>query len=172
MLIDSSYFTRGSRRIYNATAGTGSGMPNPAAAEVNAAIESFVAELQEEYLRLMLGAEVGNKVHCYLVCKDEDESTPKVDTYEAVCDQLKESFADYVFFDILRETQTTATVTGLVRLKCANEYITPLAKQTRTWNRMVERNRDFMQWTLSDNCPLKGICITNEMLTKVNYFNL
>lgn len=173
MLIDSSYFTKGSRHILNATLGTSERLPNPNAGEVNAAINAYVEEYQEEFLTLMLGSRIGNKANAYLACVDEDgDRAVMIESYEELLPRLKESFADYVFFHILRSSQTQSTVTGLVRLKCANEYVAPIQRQVDVWNRMVDRNRRFAEWSQSEECPLDGIKVDEELLTKINNLNL
>lgn len=171
MLIDCSYFTKGARHILNANATLGT-LPHSNAAEVNDTIEAFIAEHQEDYLVAMLGKTIGNKVNAYLVCLDEDEKPTHHDNLDAVCDCLRDSFADYVFFHILRDTNTQGTVSGLVRLKCANEYVAPIVRQVNIWNTMVNKHRRFAEWCSSSDCTMAGISIDSEMLTKINQFNL
>lgn len=169
MLIDCSYFTKGSRRILNASMGT---MPNPNATEVNEAIEAYISEYQERFLCRMLGNVNGNKVHTYLVCLDEDENPKHKEHFDEVCERLKESFADYVFFHILRDANTQSTITGLVQLKCTNEYVAPIRRQVLVWNDMVERNRMFAEWVKTSECKISGISVSEEMKTRINQFNL
>ncbi len=169
MLIDCSYFTKGSRHIHNASLGT---TPNPHAIEVNEAIEAYISECQEEYLVKMLGSTLGNKVNAYLVCMEEDEDPKHNADIDAVCERLREPFADYVFFHILRDMNMQSTITGLVRLKCANEYVAPIRRQVSVWNSMVNKNRLFAEWCGSKDCTLPGISIDDEMLTKINVLNL
>jgi hypothetical protein len=168
MLIDVSYFTAGPRHILNASLGI---MPNPNAQEVNAAIEDYISYYQEGYLREMLGEALGNKVNAYLVCKDEGDDLNK-EHFETLCDQLRQSFADYVFFKMMRDAQDQATITGLMRLKSANNYVAPINRQVGTWNAMVERNLRFVGWCKSSECPFPNIRTTRNMLTKINSFNL
>lgn len=171
MLIDCSYFTRGSRHILNATLGTES-ISNHNSVEVNEAIETYIGENQERFLRRMLGGSVGNRVNAYLVCIEDDEEPKRSETMDALCERLRESFADYVFFHILRDANTQSTITGLVRLKCANEYVAPLRRQVTVWNTMVERNRLFATWVASGECKVSGISVNEDMLCKINIFNL
>lgn len=171
MLIDCSYFTKGSRHILNATLGNGK-FPNANAIEVCAAIEAYIAEYQEKYLVNTLGASIGNKVHNYLICLEEDEEPKHNANFDTVCARLRESFADFVFFYILRDSASQATMTGLVRLKCANEYVSPIIRQVNIWNAMVDKHRLFSEWIHSAECPLSGIGISKFMLTKINRFNL
>lgn len=171
MLIDCSYFTSGSRHILNASMGTRDTMPNHNAIEVNKAIEAYIAELQEQFLALMLGKENGKNVGGYLTGLDEDEETEHNDAMDAVCEQLREAFADYVFFHILRDANTQSTITGLVRLKCANDYVAPIRRQVSVWNDMVNKNRMFVEWCQNE-CTLPDIVISSSMLTKINTLNL
>lgn len=172
MLIDSSYFCRGSRHILNASIGTNDLIPNPNSLEVNRAIEAYIEEHQERFLSRMLGHTVGNRINAYLVCLDEDETPKHISGLDAICDRIKESFADYVFYYILRDMNTQSTMTGLVRLKCANEYVAPIRRQVGTWNAMADKNRLFSQWCQSDECPISGISIDKDMVTYINCLNL
>lgn len=169
MLIDCSYFTAGPRHIQNVSTGK---LPNANAIEVNEAVTAFICEHQERFLTRMLGRAVGNRVNAYLVCLDEDEEPKRNDTMDAVCAHLKESFADYVFFHILRDCNEQSTVTGLVRLKTANTYVAPIRRQASVWNTMVERNRTFAEWCRSEECGLSGISVSEAMLTCINSMNL
>lgn len=172
MLIDCSYFTKGSRHILNASQGTVGTVPDANAIQVNSAIEAYIAENQMQFLVRMLGSTLGNKIHNYLVCIEEDEEPRHRENFDAVCEQLRESFADYVFFRILRDSNTQSTITGVVRLKCANEYVAPIHRQVNVWNTMVERNRLFAEWCQSKDCNLNGISISSDMVTKINPLNL
>jgi hypothetical protein len=169
MLIDCSYFTKGARHILNASLGT---LPNANSADVCSAIEAYIAEHQEQYLIEMLGPTLGNKFNAYLVCIDEDENPTRNERMDVVCDLLKESFADYVFFHILRDANTQVTMTGIVLLKSANTYVAPIKRQVSVWNTMVDRNRRFSEWCQSAECTISGISISNDMTTKINSLNL
>lgn len=181
MLIDCSYFLEGPRHIQNATA-EGSGpepmsvlpgkMPMNNSVAVNKTIEAYIAEFQEEFLKRMLGETIGNKAHTYLVALEEDERPCHKPSYDDVLERLKVPFADYVFFHILRDSNTQSTVTGLVRLKCANTYVAPIRRQVTVWNSMVDRNRLFVSWADSSDCPMRGIVVDPYMLEKINVLNL
>lgn len=171
MLIDCSYFTAGPRHIQNATLGT-EGLLNQDALYVKEAIEAYIGSLQEEFLIEALGHSAGSRVNAYLVCLDEDTNPRHHANLDAVCEQLRESFADYVFYKILRDANTQATMTGLVRLKCANEYVSPVQRQVSIWNAMVNKNRRFAEWAKSSECGLSGIEVSSNLLTKINTLNL
>lgn len=170
MLIDASYFSHGARQIRNSTLGTFP-IPNQGVSEVSEVVEAYIDENQERFLTSMLGRTLGNKVHTYLVAKVEDEM-PKVEHYDILCGMLRESFADYVFYHYLRDVNEEVMLTGVVRLKTVNTYVHPIRKQVDAWNRMVERNRAFRDWAKSCDCPLPGIEVADEMITKINVFNL
>lgn len=168
MLIDHTYFTHGFRHIQNASLGT---RPNPNSAEVVSVIEAYIDDEQERFLTFALGQHVGNKVHTYLVCRDEGDEV-RNDAIEMVCDKLREAFADYTFYRILRASNTQATITGLVRLKNANEYASPVQRQVMAWNSMVERMKKFAVWSATDECPLKGVSVDANLTTRINALNL
>lgn len=166
MLIDCSYFTDGPRHILNASAGT---LPNPNAVETANAIKAYISSLQRFFLERMLGTELADKFGKY-ICEREYTYSESGE-YEKLAGMLRESFADYVFFHIIKDN-TQATLTGLVRLKCANEYVSPIRRQVTAWNMMVDRNRRFEKWSSSTECPFSGITVSRDMLTKINVLNL
>lgn len=165
MLIDVSYFTAGPREILNATLGKGT-------TKENVVIENYIAEYQEEFLRRVLGDEVGQSVQNYLDDLDCDPETDTDKNMEALCAKLRKPFADYVFFYILRDSGQTATITGLVRLKVANQYVEPIVRQVSTWNRMANSLNIFAEWVDNGECPISGIAIDEYLLVPINRFNL
>lgn len=165
MLIDVSYFTAGPRQILNATLGKGT-------SKENAVIEQYIAEYQEEFLCRVVGRSVGKTIHSYLDKLDYEPDAETDTDLEAVCAKLRKPFADYVFFYILRDSGQTSTITGLVRLKAANQYVEPIIRQVTTWNRMVNNLNLFAEWVDNEECPLSGIEIDQYMLESINRFNL
>lgn len=89
-----------------------------------------------------------------------------------VIEQIREPFANYVFYKILRDGNSQATMTGLVRLKCANDYVAPLRRQVSTWNDMVDMMADFSEWVRTSDCQVPGIITDPNLLTKINTLNL
>lgn len=174
MLIDSTYFISGTRRIRSSTLGK-STLGKQHNAEENSAlkaIEPFISEYQEEYLTSMLGDSLGNKVHTYMICLDEDEAPVHNDKFDSLCAQLKESFADYVFFHFLRYTSNQVTLNGVVRIKNENTQVAPIMRQVHVWNSMVKRHANFVKWCNTDECPVTIGSINKDMLTRINQFNL
>ena len=169
MLIDVSYFVSGPRHIQNASTSKTAGADSLA---VNGHIEAYIKELQPVFLEAMLGEKEAGYAMDYLdMADDEDNEDTEPSKYEIVCDKLKEPFADYVLFNILRDASSQATITGNVRLKCANEYVSPIKAQVIAWNRMVDANVKFILWAREGNCPIPLETQTN-MLNRINQFNL
>lgn len=169
MLIDISYFTVGGRHIQNASTAE---MPNQNSISVNEQINWYIEQYQEEFLCEMLGFSLGADVNFYLIELDADSTKERDKQYDDICNQIKRSFADYVFFHILRDTQTLATASGLVLVKNANEYVAPINRQVSTWNTMVERNKAFQAWCKTDKCSIPNIEVSTNLLTPINNLNL
>ena len=169
MLIDVSYFVAGPRHILNASTSKTAGADSLV---VTGHIEEYIKKLQPVFLESMLGKNEAGYAMDYLdMSDDEGNEDTEPSKYEIVCNKLKEPFADYVLFHILRDSSSEATITGNVRLKCANEYISPVNAQVIAWNRMVSANVKFIQWARDGNCPIDLVTQTN-MLIKINQFNL
>lgn len=169
MLIDCSFFESGPRHIQNASLG---GVPNPAAFPIRTAIMSYISEYQTEFLCAILGHDNGVKMDVYLRTLDDRlcENDEKLDV---ICAMIKDAYADYVFYRMLADTGTQATLNGLARVKIGgNEAVAPIRRQCEVWNRMVERNNVFQQWARTDACPIKGIEVDSNLLTKINHFNI
>lgn len=179
MLIDVSYFMSGPRHIENVSVAE---MPSPQSLAVNEVINGYIKVFQPEFLRNVVGVTLSQAITDYLelIEREKEDSSDEVDISEekeAPSPDMQyyarscEPFADYVFYHILRDANTLATITGLVRLKCANEYIAPLKRQVSTWNSMVEKNKQFVEWAMSNDCPF-DVKITKNLLTPINAFNL
>lgn len=162
MLIDVSYFISGPRHILNASKAE---TPKQDSVAVNAHIEGYIKTYQMEFLREVLGEDSAS------VVANELNNVEVLPSVTIVCDHLKEPFADYVFYHILRDANEQATSTGIVRLKSANEYVSPIRAQVSTWNTMVGKLNQFVAWAKSDECPL-DIQISAYMLKPINTLNL
>ncbi|MBD5360726.1 MAG: hypothetical protein HDR87_08480 [Bacteroides sp.] len=169
MLIDCSYFIDGPRHIQNASLGK---MPNPNAEEVNAAIKAYIKIFQRPFLKGVLGVTFARSLDTYLKTLDDNEGAEHDMELDMIIEQLREPFANYVFYKILRDGNSQATMTGLVRLKCANDYVSPIRRQVSAWNDMVDMIADFSAWSKSDNCYVSGIETDSNFLTKINNLNL
>lgn len=162
MLIDVSFFVSGPRQIMNALS---NGMPNANNMAVNNTINAYIKYYQEDFLCGMLGQSLGIVIDDYIQSKDKGGEIN--DEYEDLCDRLKESFADYVFFYILRNVNREVTISGLVKLKTVNSYLSPLDKGVEVWNEMVRRNIAFNKYA-----SLKGIVVDRNFITPINSFNI
>lgn len=188
MLIDVTSFTSGPRQIENAVAVPKTANQIAVAERINGCVGFY----QPEFLRravgkqwcLLIGAysKVEHKVSGNESAEGEEPNeepveveTPVEPTEEelkiaALAEALKEPFAEYVFFYMLRDMNHQPTITGLVQLKCANSYVSPLEKGVQAWNRMVEGMRLFAGEV--KRLGVEGVTIDRDMLTNINSFNL
>jgi len=169
MLIDCSYFVDGPLHIQNASLGK---MPNPNAEEVNEAIKAYIRQYQRPFLKGVVGTHIAGAIISYLKLIDKDEQEKRDADLDMVIEQLREPFANYVFYRILRDGNSQATMTGLVRLKCANYYVAPIRRQVSIWNDMADMVADFSAWCKTSDCNVPGIVTNSNFLSKINALNL
>ena len=136
-------------------------------------IHGYVETEQPLFLRQMLGDSTAALLQAYLDAKDadEDDTEEKDDDLEYLADGLRESFADYVFYRMLRNVNTLVTTTGVVELKTANYYRTPADREASIWNRMVDRNVSFVA-RLKARGVEYAVYYSENMVTKINALNL
>ena len=177
MLIDVTSFTSGPRQIENAV------VPQKTANNIAVAsrINGYIELLQPEFLRKAVGKQLGQSIDEYCRVEHRHQGEEPVEQnenqqvelaepderMESLIKLLKEPFADYVFFYMLRDMNVQPTITGLVQLKCANSYVSPLEKGVQTWNHMVDGLSLFLE-----EVTVEGVTIESEMLTYINKFNL
>lgn len=159
MLIDVTSFTRGPRQIENAV----ETQKNANQIAVAERINGYIGFLQTDFLKSVVGNGLCQSVDEY----SNTEHEQKDESMESLIALLKEPFADYVFFHMLRDMNVQPTITGLVQLKCANSYVSPLEKGVQTWNRMVDNLERFVS-----EVDVEGVTIEKNMLTRINQFNL
>ncbi len=190
MLIDVSYFTSGPRHILNASTNA---TPAQNSVSVNKFIMGYISHYQLAFLCEMLGDDLAASINAYLVEKDEAEAAAATaqpadggeepaeeqsefvvnEGYELLCDKLRESFADYVFFYILRDANTQSTDRGIVIWKNENETVAPIHRQCAVWNEMVNRNIRFKAWAAGQTAaPYCLAAVSDNMVTRINPFNL
>ena len=174
MLIDVSYFTSGPRHILNASTSV---TPQQNTVSVNRAIMGYVKHYQLAFLCEMLGDALAVQVNDYIAAKDDAEENARgFDTdsgLELLMSKLRESFADYVFFYILRDASSQATDRGLVIWKNENEVVSPISRQVSVWNDMVKRNIRFKAWAAAQTvAPYSLAVVSDNMVTRINPFNL
>jgi len=177
MLIDVTSFTSGPRQIENAV--------EPPKTQNNVAvaerINGYIEFHQLRFLRRVVGKVLAETIDEYCRVEHKPHGEEPVEQnenqqveyaepderMESLIKLLKEPFADYVFFYILRDMNVLPTITGLVQLKCANSYVSPISKGVDAWNRMVDGLCQFI-----DEASVEGVTIESEMLTYINNFNL
>lgn len=169
MLIDVSYFTEGPRHILNASPNTASALAKGQnSLAVNERIESYIRYYQPQFLEKMLGASLKAVFEMYI--DEQDNGCADTDNdYEEMLERLRESFADYVYFWILKTANRKSTITGHVVLKNDNKIASPNVEMCRAWNDMVDRNIDFVKW--AEHCPF-SVEISESMLTHINTMGL
>ena len=159
-LIDCSYFTNGPLQIENA--GVTDDIDNNAYA-VQEAISGYIEHYQGTFLRKMLGDTLATTVENHLSTNGTDANL------ETLCEKLRKSFAHYVYFKICGDANQQLTVTGLVRLKSANDNQPPRQRMVSVWNDMVELNRQFVKWAETSNFE---VFYHVNMVTPINQFNI
>ena len=162
MLIDVTSFTSGPRQIENAVATPKS--PNQTA--VAERINGFIDCYQPVFLRMAVGYDLANVIDAYSRF-DHNEPDEKKEKLIAL---LREPFADYVFFYILRVMNVQSTITGLVQLKSVNSYVSPLEQGVLTWNRMTEGMKLFAEEVAM--LGVNDVAIDKDLLTCINNLNL
>ena len=164
-LIDCSYFYVGPLQIMNAR--PIDDLDNNAMA-VQETITGYIERYQGEFLLKMVGKELSADVSAYLAERGEDENYTD-EAMEALCTQLRPSFAHYVYFKLVGDVNQTMTITGLMKLKSANENQPPRQRMVKVWNDMVQLNKQFVAWAEESDYD---VFYHVEMITPINQFNL
>lgn len=159
-LIDCTYFANGPLQIENA--GVTDDLDNNAHA-VQEAIAGYIEHYQGTFLRRMLGDTLAATVETHLSTNGADASL------ETLCDKLRRPFAHYVYFKMCGDANQQLTVTGLVRLKSANDNQPPRQRMVSVWNDMVELNRKFVKWAEASDFE---VFYHVDMVTPINQFNI
>lgn len=163
MLIDITYFTSGPRQIENAVA-----VSSPSAQQqaVRNTVESYISHCQVRFLDAAVGSTMRAFIEGYLEDSESQDFTEDPDT-EVLLEYLREPFADYVFYYLLRDAGQQPTITGLVELKSANSYVEPLTRQAHVWNRMADGMARLVEYCDRADCPF-DITVQRYMLMKIN----
>lgn len=164
-LIDCSYFYVGPLQIMNAR--PIDDLDNNAIA-VQETITGYIERYQGEFLLKMVGKELSAEVTAYLAAREEDEEHTD-ERAETLCEQLRPSFAHYVYFKLVGDVNQTMTITGLMKLKSANDNQVPRQRMVKVWNDMVELNKQFVAWAEESDYD---VFYYIEMVTPINQFNL
>lgn len=159
-LIDCSYFANGPLQIENAE--ITDDLDNNAVA-VRECVMGYIEHYQSDFLHRMLGDTLAATVETYLSTNNGD------DTLEELCDHLRKPFAHYVYFKMCGDANQQLTITGLVRLKSANDNQPPRQRMVSVWNDMVVLNRRFVKWAESSDYE---VFYHVNMVTPINQFNI
>ena len=102
--------------------------------------------------------------------QEGEEPEPYVnEAAEELCEQLRPSFAHYIYFKIAGDVNQTMTITGLMKLKSANDNQPPRQRMVKVWNDMVQLNRQFIKWAETSDYDVYYYV---EMTTPINQYNL
>lgn len=164
-LIDCSYFYVGPLQIMNAR--PIDDIDNNAIA-VQETITGYIELYQGEFLLKMVGKELSADVTAYLAELGNDEQHTD-EAMEELCEKLRPSFAHYVYFKLVGDVNQTMTITGLMKLKSANDSQIPRQRMVKVWNDMVELNKQFVAWADESDYD---VFYYVEMVTPINQFNL
>lgn len=164
-LIDCSYFYVGPLQIENAR--PIDDLDNNAYA-VDEAITAYIERYQGEFLLKMVGKDVAQIIIDYLANREADPDYED-EQVEELCSQLRPSFAHYVYFKLAGDVNQQMAITGLMKMKSANDNQPPRNRMVKVWNDMVQLNRQFVEWA---ETSIYEVFYHIEMLTPINQFNL
>lgn len=157
MMIDYTFFRDGLLMVDGALA---LASPSPINDAIGSRIESFIQRYEPEYLRKLLGEELYND---FLANGNWDELKEIL-----VDDSAKVSpVANYVYFHMVRHSQSTATING-VKNDGDSNLVNPTQKMVWAWNDMVKQNRRIYM-LLCKNYP---VVTDEELLEPINTFNI
>lgn len=159
-LIDCSYFYNGPLAIENAR--PTDDLDNNAFA-VQEAINGYIEYYQDEFLRNMVGDTLAAVMKQHLDTNGADVMLTDL------CERLRMPFAHYVYFKMVGDCNQTMTVTGLVRIKSANDNQPPRQRMVSVWNHMVELNKKFVKWAEASSYE---VFYHVNMVTPINQFNI
>ena len=159
-LIDCKYFYVGPLQVQNAR-------PiddlDANAQAVQESITAYIERYQSEYLEKMLGEELAQQVLSYFDGESEDAAM------ESLCEKLRLSFAYYIYYKLVGDVNQTTTITGLMKLKSANENQPIRNRMTRVWNEMVDLHKKFLKWAEASSF---NVFYREEMVTYINQYNI
>lgn len=159
-LIDCKYFYVGPLQVQNAR-------PiddlDANAQAVQESITAYIERYQGEYLESMLGERLAVQVLSYLSSEEEDADM------EGLCEKLRLSFAHYVYYKLVGDVNQTMTITGLMKLKSANENQPIRQRMVKVWNEMVDLHKKFVKWAETSSF---NVFYREDMVTCINQFNL
>ena len=163
MMIDYTFFQDGLLMVDGAMA---LATPSPTNEGIAHRIYSFIEKYEPEYLCKLLGEELYND---FLV----NGESAKWDEFRKLL--VKESdlakaspIANYVYFFLVRHSQSTATING-VKKDGDENIVSPQRKMVWAWNDMVYMNRKIYVWLCRN---FHNVQTEQELLETINGFNV
>ena len=164
MLIDYTFFQDGLLMVEGAMA---LAAPSPTSNAIVSRIDWFIQRYEEEYLRKLLGERLYNDFLSngetsadwgeFKKLLVKDDSVAKVSP-----------IANYVYFFMVRDSQSFATINGVKRDGDEN-LVSPRQKMVDAWNDMVYYNRKLYAWLCK---TFKTVPTEQELLETINVFNV
>lgn len=167
MLCDLTYFTKGTRHLLNAYSEAG-GTEAYGTQAVRERVEGYISTLQLRFLCEAVGYRLAKDLDGYLTALDRDgEGRDAHDAYyDELLEPLREPFADYVAYRLLRDAGQDATITGLVAVDSDNGYVDVSMRMATLWNDMVWKMEEFAAM------PHEGVETDRSLLTTINTLNI
>lgn len=163
MMIDYTFFQDGLLMVDGALA---LATPSPTNEAITGRIKSFIEWYEPEYLRKLLGEKLYNDFLVNGESEQWEEFKKRIVVENSV---VKYSpIANYVYFHLVRNSQSTATING-VKKDGESNLVNPTAKLVSAWNDMVYKTRDLYTWLCKNfhNVPTE-----QELLELINPLNV
>lgn len=159
MMIDYTFFQDGLLMVDGAMA---LATPSPTNKAIAGRIESYINQYEPEYLSKLLGEKLYND---FLSNEDSEqwEDFKKLIVKDNGCFKTS-PIANYVYFFLVRDSQSKATVNG-VKSDGDENLVSAGAKLVSAWNNMVFENRKIYMWLCNEfhNVPTEP-----ELLETIN----
>lgn len=164
MIIDYTFFQDGLLKVDGAMA---LAAPSPTNEALSGYIEFFIERYEPEYLGKLLGEELYND----FLANSKGESSTHADKWERfksiIVDGRFSPIANYVYFFMIRSSQSTATFNG-VRIDGEN-LVSPRHKMIDAWNDMVNHNIKIYSWLCNE---FKNVPSEQELFELINVFDV
>ena len=138
--------------------------PSPTNEAIRSRIEWYIKRYEPEYLCKLLGEELYND---FLAHREED-AWKAFEGMIADKSVFISPIANYVYFYLVRDSHSTATING-VKKDGDENLVSPQRKMVRAWNDMVEHNRRIYSWLYR---TFHKVQTDQELLEPINEFNV
>ena len=161
-MIDYTFFQDGLLMVDGAMA---LASPSPTTTAIKNRIDWYIQRYEPEYMCKLLGEEL------YKDFLDNGESDKWVEFKELLVksnDLAKTSpIANYVYFFLVRDSQSTATINGVK--KDGDNLVNPQTKMVQAWNDMVNTTRRIYTWLCRN---FHNVQTEQELLETINILNV